>query len=93
MTDFPDLRPTQDSVALAAPMPAAAPALWMPNPSIARPFQPQKPGPRPDPPSGRYRPGRRPERKKPDLNGRAKRLYSRKFLWLPDLGSNQGPTD
>ena len=48
---------------------------------------------RPGPPSGRYRPGRHPERKKPDLNGRAKRLYSKKFLWLPDLGSNQGPTD
>ena len=36
---------------------------------------------------------RSPECKKPNLGGWAKCKNQNKFFWLPDLGSNQGPTD
>jgi len=34
-----------------------------------------------------------PERKKPNLSAELIACTTRNFLWLPDLGSNQGPTD
>ena len=36
---------------------------------------------------------RSPECKKPNLVGCAKCWNQKQILWLPDLGSNQGPTD
>jgi len=60
-----------------------------PSPSLA-----QAPCPTPPtPPQLGIGPDARPERKKPNLSAELSACTTMNFLWLPDLGSNQGPTD